>query len=97
MDHGDLHPAGNLLHLEAVAAGGYGVRGPGRVKGAVAWLMMGKEGPLVQTSAMAIAEPRIAYFRLLTARTFIGLATYMIIGPGYKMFSRLKDTPHANN
>jgi glycosyltransferase involved in cell wall biosynthesis len=32
-----------------------------------------------------------------TARTFIGLATYMIIGPGYKMFSRLKDTPHANN
>ena len=39
---------------------------------ALAWLMMGKEGPLVQTAAMAAAEPRIPYFRLLTSRTFIG-------------------------
>jgi MFS family permease len=39
---------------------------------AVAWLIMGKEGPLVQTVAMAAAEPRIPYFRLLTSRTFIG-------------------------
>ena len=38
----------------------------------VAWLMLGKEGPLVQTAAMAIAEPRIPYFRLLTSRTFVG-------------------------
>jgi MFS family permease len=38
----------------------------------VAWLMMGKEGPLAQTVAMAAAEPRIPYFRLLTSRTFIG-------------------------
>jgi MFS family permease len=38
----------------------------------VAWLIMGKEGPLVQTAAMAIAEPRIPYFRLLTSRTFVG-------------------------
>ncbi len=30
-----------------------------------------------------------------TARIFIGLATYMIIGSGYKMFSRLKDTPRC--
>src|SRR5471030_1968786 len=39
---------------------------------AVAWLVLGKEGPLVQTVAMAAAEPRIPYFQLLTSRTFIG-------------------------
>jgi len=38
----------------------------------VAWLILGKEGPLVQTVAMAAAEPRIPYFQLLTSRTFIG-------------------------
>jgi MFS family permease len=39
---------------------------------AAAWLIMGKEGPLVQTVAMAAADPRVPYFRLLTSRTFIG-------------------------
>src|SRR2546430_15356572 len=38
----------------------------------VAWLILGKEGPLVPTAAMAAAEPRIPYFQLLTSRTFIG-------------------------
>jgi MFS family permease len=38
----------------------------------VAWLILGKEGPLVQTVAMAAAEPRIPYLKLLTSRTFIG-------------------------
>ena len=38
----------------------------------VAWLVMGKEGPLVQTVAMAADDPRIPYFQLLTSRTFIG-------------------------
>src|SRR4051812_10741611 len=38
----------------------------------VAWLVMGKEGPLVQTMAMAEADPRVPYFQLLTSRTFIG-------------------------
>ena len=38
----------------------------------VAWLIMGEEGPLVQTVAMAKADPRIPYSRLLTSRTFIG-------------------------
>jgi len=38
----------------------------------VAWLVWGKEGPLVQTTAMAAAEQRIPYFQLLTSRTFIG-------------------------
>ena len=37
-----------------------------------AWFVWGKEGPLVQTVAMAAAEPRIPYFRLLTSRTFLG-------------------------
>jgi MFS family permease len=37
-----------------------------------AWLVMGKEGPLVQTVAMAANERRIPYFQLLTSRTFIG-------------------------
>src|SRR5690349_10502378 len=38
----------------------------------VAWLVMGKEGPLVQTVAIAAADPRVPYFQLLTSRTFIG-------------------------
>jgi MFS family permease len=39
---------------------------------AVAWFILGKEGPLVQTAAMAANEPRIPYFQLLTSRTFVG-------------------------
>jgi MFS transporter, ACS family, D-galactonate transporter len=38
----------------------------------VAWLILGKEGPLVQSAAMAAAEPRIPYLQLLTSRTFVG-------------------------
>jgi MFS family permease len=38
----------------------------------VAWLIWGKEGPLVQTVAMAAIEPRIPYLQLLTSRTFVG-------------------------
>jgi MFS family permease len=37
-----------------------------------AWLILGKEGPLVPTAAMAANEPRIPYFQLLTSRTFVG-------------------------
>jgi MFS family permease len=39
---------------------------------AVAWLALGREGPLVPTAAMAAVETRIPYARLLTSRTFIG-------------------------
>ncbi len=39
---------------------------------AALWLIFGREGPLVQTVAMAAAEPRISYLKLLTSRTFIG-------------------------
>ncbi len=38
----------------------------------VVWLVLGKEGPLVLTSATAAEETRIYYSRLLTSRTFIG-------------------------
>jgi MFS family permease len=37
-----------------------------------AWLVLGKEGPLVQTIAQEAADPRIPYFQLLTSRTFVG-------------------------
>jgi MFS family permease len=38
----------------------------------VSWLILGKEGPLVQTIAMVAEDPRVPYSRLLTSRTFIG-------------------------
>ncbi len=38
----------------------------------VAWLILGKEGPLVQTVAQAVADPSVPYSRLLLSRTFIG-------------------------
>ncbi len=38
----------------------------------VAWLALGKEGPLVSTVAEIADERRIPYFQLLTSRTFIG-------------------------
>jgi MFS family permease len=56
-------------HTWHLAFGALGVVG---LLWGVAWLIWGKEGPLVQTVAMAAAEPRIPYFRLLTSRTFIG-------------------------
>jgi MFS family permease len=41
----------------------------------VAWLILGKEGPLAPSAAMAAAEPRIPYLQLLTSRTFVGCVT----------------------
>jgi len=37
-----------------------------------AWLVLGKEGPLVPTAVATAEEVRIPYSRLLTSRTFIG-------------------------
>jgi MFS family permease len=56
----------------------FGVLGVVGLMWALAWLILGKEGPLVQTVAMAAAEPRIPYFQLLTSRTFVGccIATF---------------------
>jgi MFS family permease len=58
----------------------------------VAWLVWGKEGPLVQTTAMAAAEPRIPYFQLLTSRTFIGccvatFGAYWVLSLGLTWFT----------
>jgi MFS family permease len=51
----------------------FGALGVAGLMWVVAWLILGEEGPLVQTvAAAAAAEPRIPYFRLLTSRTFIG-------------------------
>ena len=38
----------------------------------VAWIFMGKEGPLVETPAAAAAQPAVPYRNLLLSRTFIG-------------------------
>jgi len=58
-----------LHHSWHYAFGALGVVG---LMWVVAWLVMGKEGPLVQTVAMVAADPRVPYFQLLTSRTFIG-------------------------
>jgi MFS family permease len=51
----------------------FGVLGVVGLMWAVAWLVMGKEGPLVQTEATAALDAeRIPYFKLLTSRTFVG-------------------------
>src|ERR1700752_767510 len=39
---------------------------------AVAWLMLGKEGPLVEARASTVTEMRVPYLQLLISRTFIG-------------------------
>ncbi|WP_431206482.1 MFS transporter [Bradyrhizobium betae] len=43
-----------------------------------AWLTFGKEGPLEDTQAIAVNEPKIPYVQLLTSRTFLGcvIATF---------------------
>src|SRR3982075_3219159 len=57
-----------------------------------AWLMLGKEGPLVQTVTMAAADPRVPYFQLLTSRTFIGccgatFGAYWALSLGLALFT----------
>src|SRR5262245_20209475 len=50
----------------------FGVLGVVGLLWVVAWLALGKEGPLVTSHAEIKDEPRIPYFQLLTSRTFIG-------------------------
>jgi MFS family permease len=59
---------------------------------ALAWLIWGEEGPLVQTAAMAAAEPRIPYLQLLTSRTFVGccaaaFGAYWVLSFGLTWFT----------
>ena len=65
-------PALNWLIIHYSWHYAFGALGVVGVMWVVAWLILGKEGPLVQTAAMAADEPRIPYFRLLTSRTFVG-------------------------
>jgi MFS family permease len=65
-------PALNWLIVNYSWHYAFGALGVVGLMWAVAWLILGKEGPLVQTAAMAANEPRIPYFRLLTSRTFAG-------------------------
>ena len=65
-------PALNWLIVNYSWHYAFGALGVVGLMWAVAWLFLGKEGPLVQTAAMAASEPRVPYFQLLTSRTFIG-------------------------
>jgi MFS family permease len=65
-------PALNWLIVNHTWHHAFGALGIVGLIWAAAWLVLGKEGPLVQTVAMAAAEPRVPYFRLLTSPTFIG-------------------------
>src|SRR5207249_3737563 len=65
-------PALNWLIVNYSWHYAFGALGAVGLMWVVAWLILGKEGPLVPTAAMAAAEPRIPYFQLLTSRTFIG-------------------------
>ena len=58
----------------------------------VAWLVLGKEGPLVPTAVAAAEEHRIPYFRLLTSRTFVGccaasFGAYWALSLGFTWFT----------
>ncbi len=50
----------------------FGALGVAGLLWAVAWLILGEEGPLANSAAMEAVEPRIPYFQLLTSRTFVG-------------------------
>src|SRR5580692_2773580 len=65
-------PALNWLIINYSWHHAFGALGIVGLMWVVAWLFLGKEGPLAQTVAAAAAEPRIPYFQLLTSRTFIG-------------------------
>jgi MFS family permease len=65
-------PALNWVILNYSWHYAFGALGAVGLMWVVAWLIMGREGPLVQTVATAAAEPRVPYFQLLTSRTFIG-------------------------
>jgi MFS family permease len=65
-------PALNWLIVHYSWHYAFGALGVAGLIWVVAWLSLGKEGPLVPASVAAAEEPRIPYFRLLISRTFIG-------------------------
>src|SRR5437588_3886970 len=46
----------------------------------VAWLILAREGPLIQTAAMEATDPRIPYAQLLTSRTVVGFCSATVGG-----------------
>jgi MFS family permease len=64
-------PALNWLVVNYSWHYAFGALGVVGLMWAFAWLLLGQEGPLVETRAQA-AEPKIPYLQLLTSRTFIG-------------------------
>jgi MFS family permease len=70
----------------------FGVLGVVGLMWVAAWLILGQEGPLVQTEAKAASEPRIPYVRLLTSRTFVGcvgatFGAYWVLSIGLTWFT----------
>jgi MFS family permease len=65
-------PALNWVIVNHSWHAAFGALGVAGLIWAVAWLILGKEGPLTHTAITAVNEPRIPYSRLLTSRTFIG-------------------------
>jgi predicted MFS family arabinose efflux permease len=65
-------PALNWLIVNYSWHHAFGALGVVGLMWSVAWLVMGKEGPLVQSADAAAADQRIPYLQLLTSRTFIG-------------------------
>src|SRR4051812_27133681 len=65
-------PALNWLIVNYSWHYAFGALGAVGLLWAAAWLVLGKEGPLVQSLDAAKDDVRIPYFRLLTSRTFIG-------------------------
>jgi MFS transporter, ACS family, D-galactonate transporter len=65
-------PALNWLIINYSWHYAFGALGVVGLLWAVAWMILGAEGPLVPSAASAAAETRVPYSQLLTSRTFIG-------------------------
>jgi MFS family permease len=66
-------PALNWVIVNYTWHHAFGVLGVVGLMWVVAWLILGREGPLVQSAAaVSLDAERIPYFKLLTSRTFIG-------------------------
>src|SRR6516165_7895208 len=65
-------PALNFLIVHYSWHYAFGALGAVGLLWVAAWLVLGEEGPLVETTASVASERKIPYFQLLTSRTFIG-------------------------
>jgi MFS family permease len=65
-------PALNFLIVHYSWHYAFGALGAVGLLWVAAWLVLGEEGPLVETRGSVASERKIPYFQLLTSRTFIG-------------------------